>query len=112
MTDGFVTLSDIDKARHALAGKVVRTLTVQSASLSETIGAPVHLKLEHRQITGSFKLRGATNALSNLTAKEKQQGVVAASDGQSRPRACVCRASGGCPCRHLHVKPGPTEQGG
>lgn len=81
MTDGFVTLSDIDKARHALAGKVVRTLTVQSASLSETIGAPVHLKLEHRQITGSFKLRGATNALSNLTGPEKQQGVVAASTG-------------------------------
>ncbi|PSH70327.1 hydroxyectoine utilization dehydratase EutB [Phyllobacterium brassicacearum] len=81
MTDGFVTLADIDKARHALAGKVVRTPTVQSASLSKTIGTPVHLKLEHRQITGSFKLRGATNALSNLTGPEKQQGVVAASTG-------------------------------
>lgn len=81
MTDGFVTLADIDKARHALAGKVARTPMVHSDSLSDTIGTPVHLKLEHRQITGSFKLRGATNALSNLTAKEKQQGVVAASTG-------------------------------
>lgn len=81
MTDSFVTLADIDKARQALAGKVERTPTVQSASLSERAGIPVHLKLEHRQITGSFKLRGATNALSNLTASEKRQGVVAASTG-------------------------------
>jgi threonine dehydratase len=42
---------------------------------------PVHLKLEHRQTTGSFKLRGATNAVASLTSQEKARGVVTASTG-------------------------------
>jgi threonine dehydratase len=81
MTDKLVTITEIEKARHALEGKVVRTPTVNSVSLSEKTGLPVYLKLEHRQTTGSFKLRGATNALSQLSAAEKQRGVVAASTG-------------------------------
>ena len=81
MTYNFVTLADIEKARRRLEGKVVRTPAVQSVALSERLGVPVFLKLEHRQTTGSFKLRGATNALGNLTAAEKQSGVVAASTG-------------------------------
>ena len=81
MTDRLVTLADIEKACRALEGKVVHTPTVHSVSLSEMMGVPVYLKLEHRQTTGSFKLRGATNALSQLSAAEKQRGVVAASTG-------------------------------
>ena len=57
-----VTLSHIRAARERIAGKVERTLTVLSTSLSEGLGVPVHLKLEHRQTTGSFKLRGAIAA--------------------------------------------------
>jgi threonine dehydratase len=45
------------------------------------MGVPVHLKLEHRQTTGSFKLRGASNAVAALSAEEKRRGVVAASTG-------------------------------
>lgn len=81
MAARLVSIADIEKARHALAGKIVRTPTVQSASLSEKTGVPVWLKLEHRQTTGSFKLRGATNSLSQLSAAEKQRGVAAASTG-------------------------------
>lgn len=81
MTDKLVTIAEIERARQALAGKVVRTPTVSSVSLSEMTGLPVFLKLEHRQTTGSFKLRGATNALSQLSTSEKQRGVVAASTG-------------------------------
>ncbi len=81
MTDRLVTIADIEKARLALEGKVMLTPTVTSSSLSEKMGLPVYLKLEHRQTTGSFKLRGATNALSQLSATEKQRGVVAASTG-------------------------------
>ncbi|RUX04885.1 pyridoxal-phosphate dependent enzyme, partial [Mesorhizobium sp. M8A.F.Ca.ET.059.01.1.1] len=55
-----VTLGDIRAARERIAGKVERTSIVLSASLSERLGVPVHLKLEHRQTTGSFKLRGAS----------------------------------------------------
>ncbi|TJV42537.1 MAG: hydroxyectoine utilization dehydratase EutB [Mesorhizobium sp.] len=76
-----VTLADIRAARERIAGKVERTATVRSPGLSEQLGVPVHLKLEHRQITGSFKLRGASNAIASLSAAEKARGVVAASTG-------------------------------
>ncbi|MGX9146824.1 hydroxyectoine utilization dehydratase EutB [Mesorhizobium sp. 128a] len=76
-----VTLSDIRAARERIAGKIERTPTVLSHRLSEQLSAPVHLKLEHRQTTGSFKLRGASNAVASLSAEEKVRGVVAASTG-------------------------------
>ncbi|MER8411503.1 MULTISPECIES: hydroxyectoine utilization dehydratase EutB [unclassified Mesorhizobium] len=76
-----VILTDIRTARERIAGKVERTPTVLSHSLSEQFGVPVHLKLEHRQTTGSFKLRGASNAVASLNAEQKARGVVAASTG-------------------------------
>lgn len=76
-----VTLADIRAARVRIAGKVERTATVRSPGLSAQLGVPVHLKLEHRQTTGSFKLRGASNAVASLSAAEKARGVVAASTG-------------------------------
>ncbi|MER8693957.1 hydroxyectoine utilization dehydratase EutB [Mesorhizobium opportunistum] len=76
-----VTLADIRAARERIAGKVERTATVRSPGLSAQLGVPVHLKLEHRQTTGSFKLRGASNAVASLSAAEKARGVVAASTG-------------------------------
>nr|WP_164753804.1 MULTISPECIES: hydroxyectoine utilization dehydratase EutB [unclassified Mesorhizobium] len=76
-----VTLEHIRAARERIAGKVERTPTVLSQSLSEGLGVPVHLKLEHRQTTGSFKLRGASNAVASLSTAEKTRGVVAASTG-------------------------------
>ncbi|TPK69541.1 hydroxyectoine utilization dehydratase EutB [Mesorhizobium sp. B2-4-19] len=76
-----VSLSDIRTARARIAGKIERTPTVLSEVLSERLGVPVHLKLEHRQTTGSFKLRGASNAVASLSAEEKARGVIAASTG-------------------------------
>ena len=81
MTPSPVTLSDIRAARARIAGKVLVTPTVLSQSLSQGLGVPVHLKLEHCQTTGSFKLRGASNAIASLVADEKRRGVVAASTG-------------------------------
>ncbi|MBY0687415.1 threonine ammonia-lyase [Microbacterium marinilacus] len=52
-----------------------------SLHLSEVLGAPVSLKLENLQRTGSFKVRGATYRLAQLTAEERARGVVAASAG-------------------------------
>jgi threonine dehydratase len=76
-----ITLSDIEAARRRIAGKVEPTATVASVSLSEIAGVPVFLKLEHCQTTGSFKLRGASNAVAQLDADARQRGVVAASTG-------------------------------
>ncbi|TPI15681.1 hydroxyectoine utilization dehydratase EutB [Mesorhizobium sp. B4-1-3] len=76
-----VTLQHIRAARERIAGKVERTPCVPSQSLSERAGHPVHLKLEHHQTTGAFKLRGASNAIAALNPQEKSRGVVAASTG-------------------------------
>lgn len=76
-----VTLQHIRAARERIAGKVERTPCVVSQSLSERTGSPVHLKLEHHQTTGAFKLRGASNAIAALSPQEKSRGVVAASTG-------------------------------
>lgn len=76
-----VSLADIRAAATRIAGKVQPTPTLPSASLSAIAGVPVHLKLEHRQTTGSFKLRGATNAIAQLSDADRRHGVVAASTG-------------------------------
>ena len=68
-------------AGHRLRGVVERTPLVPSRALSARANADVHLKCEHRQRTGSFKLRGAYNVLATLTTDEKARGVVASSAG-------------------------------
>lgn len=75
----FVTLADIEAARARVASDIVVTPTIDSSSLSEALGVPVRLKLEHRQTTGSFKLRGASNAVALLP--NGTRGVTAASTG-------------------------------
>lgn len=91
----FVSLAAIEAARQVIGGLVRVTPVEPSASLSELIGVPVQLKLEHHQATGSFKLRGATNAVANLTDAQKAAGVVGASTGNhGRGLAYAARAEG------------------
>jgi threonine dehydratase len=60
---------------------VARTPLVRSDALSEIARGEVFLKLENRQITGSFKIRGALNVLATLPQDARQRGVVASSAG-------------------------------
>ncbi len=76
-----VTLEDIEAARQRIGGHVVRTPLRHSQALSRRAGIPVYLKLENRQQTGSFKLRGATNALRCLDGQARSRGLVTASTG-------------------------------
>ncbi|MGM0498642.1 MAG: threonine ammonia-lyase [Bacillota bacterium] len=76
-----VTLEDIKKAREKLKGVAVKTDLDKSRTFSKMSGNEVYLKLENLQRTGSFKIRGAYNKISNLTEDEKKNGVVAASAG-------------------------------
>jgi threonine dehydratase len=78
---GQITAKDSFAARRRIAGKVRCTPMVPSASLSKHCGSPVSLKLENTQITGSFKLRGATNAILSLSDKQRKMGVVGVSTG-------------------------------
>src|ERR1700732_1782756 len=79
--DSEVTLSQIVEARSRLNGAIVRTPCTESAALSELTGAQIFCKQEHLQRTGSFKERGARNALAQLTPEQAQLGAIAASAG-------------------------------
>jgi threonine dehydratase len=68
-------------AAHRLRGVIERTPLVRSAALSERSGAETFLKCEQLQRTGSFKIRGAYNALATLSDERRQRGVVASSAG-------------------------------
>jgi threonine dehydratase len=75
------SLADVLAAEARLAGVARRTPLERSAWLSEAAGAEVHLKLETHQRTGSFKLRGAYNAVAALAPEERARGLVSASAG-------------------------------
>jgi len=76
-----VTLEEIRAAAERIKGVAYRTAFEQSRSFSVLTGAEVFLKLENRQKTGSFKLRGAYNKIATLTEAERACGVVASSAG-------------------------------
>ena len=75
------TAADVDAAADRLRGVIVPTPLSRSAPLSALIGVEVWLKEEQRQRTGSFKLRGAYNALATLAPADRARGVVASSAG-------------------------------
>jgi len=96
-----VTLADIQAAREVLKGVIVRTPMIEDGRLWREIETAHHgvsekelryhptsrskgaafLKAESLQMGGSFKIRGAYNKISQLTAEEKKRGVIAASAG-------------------------------
>lgn len=88
-------------ARRRIAPHVHRTPLLRSSQLSAIAGGPVFLKCENLQRTGSFKIRGATNAVFSLPDAERSRGVVTYSSGNhgqalalaaklARIRAVVC----------------------
>ncbi|MET9932258.1 MULTISPECIES: threonine ammonia-lyase [unclassified Streptomyces] len=74
-------LDDVRGAQKMLSGVARVTAMEGSRHLSSLVGAPVHLKCENLQRTGSFKLRGAYVRIAGLRPEEKAAGVVAASAG-------------------------------
>jgi threonine dehydratase len=77
-----LTLVDrIADAERRIRPHVRETMVVPSLALSDAAGAEVWLKCENLQVTGSFKVRGATNCLLSLPAERRLGGVVAASSG-------------------------------
>jgi threonine dehydratase len=76
-----LTLQQIQAAQETIGDAIDFTPCKYSGYLSHLTGAPIYLKLENLQKTGSFKIRGAINKLSSLTPKERRRGVIAASAG-------------------------------
>jgi threonine dehydratase len=95
MAKASINLAAIEAACVRIGSTIHRTRMEQSASLTQTTGVPVHLKLEHQQRTGSFKLRGATNAILSLSEDERARGVVGVSTGNhGRGLAYAARQNG------------------
>jgi threonine dehydratase len=76
-----VRFEDVQAAAKRIAGHVIQSPCPLSIPLSELTGARIFCKLEYLQRTGSFKERGARNALALLSEDKKKRGVIAASAG-------------------------------
>jgi threonine dehydratase len=76
-----ITHADVEKARRAIAGHVVRSPMLPAPKLSALTGASVYVKYENLQVTNSFKERGALNKLISLSPAERARGVIAMSAG-------------------------------
>jgi threonine dehydratase len=76
-----ITFKEIEAARDRIAGAVFYSPCTQSISLSEITGMQIFCKFDNVQRTGSFKERGARNALAQLSPDQKKRGVIAASAG-------------------------------
>lgn len=72
---------DLKEAKKRLDGIAHRTPVITSTTLNKLVNAEVFLKCENFQRAGAFKFRGAYNAMSKLTNKEKQKGVITYSSG-------------------------------
>jgi threonine dehydratase len=76
-----LSIEDVLAARDRVSEVARRTPLEYSHTFSEMTGADVHLKLENKQRTGSFKIRGATNRIATLSEDGQSAGVVTASAG-------------------------------
>ena len=76
-----IDLDDVLEAEPRVRETSRHTPTEYSNTFSDMTGAEVHLKMENRQRTGSFKVRGATNRIATLPEEAREAGVVTASAG-------------------------------
>ncbi|MGC9270655.1 threonine ammonia-lyase [Acidiphilium sp.] len=86
------TPDDVQRAHRLIAPHIVRTPTLRVPMLDDRLGAQVFIKAEPLQRTGSFKLRGATNALLTLPQAARKRGVVTYSSG-NHGQAIACAAA-------------------
>ena len=91
------TPADVQDAGRRIAAHIVRTPVLRHPWLDETAGCTVLVKAEPLQRTGSFKLRGATNAVLQLTPAQQQAGLVAYSSGNHAQAVACAGAAVGAP---------------
>lgn len=87
-----MTLDDVEAAAARLDGVANRTPVLTSRTLNHRAGAEVYLKAEPFQRTGSFKFRGAYNAIASLTTSERSRGVAAYSSGNHAQAVALAAA--------------------
>lgn len=104
------TLADVHAAAERLAGKVRRTPCEPSRTFSQLCGAPVWLKYENFQRTGSYKLRGALNHILTLPDEVRRRGVIAASAGNHAQGVAVAADLAGVPATVVMPRTAPLAK--
>lgn len=102
------SLADINDARRTIASTAVRTplvrLNVRDAP------AEIYLKLENLQPIGSFKIRGATNAMAHIPPEVLKRGVLTASAGNMAQGVAWCARELGIPCTVVAPETAPETK--
>jgi len=86
------TWEGIQEAHQRIAPRIHRTPVLRSATIDALCGAEIFFKCENLQKTGSFKIRGATNAIFSLPEKEAERGIITQSSG-NHGAAIACAAT-------------------
>src|SRR5690625_1626303 len=76
-----ITIEEVHEAQKRIAPYINETPLLHLNNLDEYLGCQVYAKMESFQKTNSFKVRGALNALLNLSESELKEGVITASSG-------------------------------
>ena len=98
-----IELADVEAAAQRIAPFALRTPVISSIVLSTMVGGDVFCKAESLQRTGSFKFRGATNAIAALSDDERAGGVITFSSGNHGQ--AISRAAGLHDCAATVVMP-------
>ena len=98
-----IGVGDVERAAEQIAPHAVRTPVIESTNLSRQVGAQVFCKAESLQRTGSFKFRGATNAIGSLSDDERAAGVITYSSGNHGQ--AISRAAGIFGCQATVIMP-------
>lgn len=106
-----VTLEGVEEAAARLRGAVRQTPLIEGGELSREAGLDIRLKLESLQRTGSFKFRGATNAVARLSDAVGACGVATHSSGNHALALAVAARARGFPCTVVmpHDAPQPKR---
>ena len=105
-----VTIADVLAAAARLDGVAHHTPVVRCAALDRLVGAEVHLKVEAFQRTGSFKFRGACNAVAALAGAERAGGVCAFSSGNHAQAVALAAQLHGVPAVILMPDDAPPSK--
>src|SRR5262245_26247780 len=103
-----IQLSDIEEARKNVAGTVLRTPLVRLELGSDT--PEIWLKLENLQPTNAYKIRGAANAVSQLSAEDRAKGVWTISAGNAGQGVAYAARAAGIPCSVVAIETAPQTK--
>ena len=103
-----IPLTAVENACRTIAGTAIRTPLVRLNN--DKAPADIYLKLENLQPIGSFKLRGAANAMAHIPKDQLQRGVLTASAGNMAQGAAWCARALGVPCTVVAPESAPATK--